>query len=446
MRGLIFAVWAAGLAAGAQQTDSAPAAADTSPVPDSDQTVAAQFPAMTQAWKDQHDPALRRVAAQELIEAAIHNQDDSTQTLSAGVVEDVVRDGQPANLLTPPVARRVQLKPLRTIDTKADFHGDNFPLSPVYRRITQRRFEAWSSLNGWLFDEHGKLLAQVSVPRRDGIGRDWFGAFLSDGTWITTDLWEHDEQLNCYDARGIWKWYLPGAKIAAALPKSATEESEMIPTFGWARADQTGRRWIVSVGEDYTTSQAEVDRNGRFTVLSPKESIYQLVYPRAMGPRGTHTSVYIDRDDSKASLHRDEPAHGPEVGWPAYSVSSGQDTLQLGEGTLNFGYWPHCGRIYVATDQDFRKTDRTWFFNAKLHYAAEIKGAYLADAANGNDLLVLDPDNRLVEVAWTANGVKAVAARAFLWPDGMPAVPLAIYDDLRRGFFQRGQKIVLASW
>ena len=96
------------------------------------------------------------------------------------MIFEVARDGRPRNLLALPAPRTVVLKTLLDLGTKVDLTRSNFPPSPVFRRITPHRFEVWTSLNGWLFNERGELLAHVTVPRRDGSGRDWFGAFLDD--------------------------------------------------------------------------------------------------------------------------------------------------------------------------------------------------------------------------------------------------------------------------
>ena len=442
MRRWIFFVWVAGLPAWAQQTNPAPqpAPADSSTASQS----AYPFADLTAAWLRQNDPKLRQQAAQALVDAAIHDQIGTDDVI---VVENVARDGKPARVIDPPAAQKIVLHPLLDLGFINDATPHDGRPRPVFRRIANHRFEAWTSNDGWLFDETGRLLTHASVPRKDGTGREWFGAFLPDGTWVTTDMWEHDKELNCFDPHSKWKWTLKGDKLKAGLPRSPDEYDlgPVVNTFNWARATKDGRHWLVSVGEDLNSEEAIVDRRGRFVPLPDKAGLWQLVHPRSMGPRGIYNHVYIDSDDNKIALGRAEPAHGPECGWSTYDLSGYLGEIRLSAENNNLGFWPDSHDIFLVDGQD-GGTQKTWFFNPRLAYQGEMDGAYFADAANGRDLLILDSENQLVEIEHISGTVKATGARQFDWPDGTLAVPTAVYDDLHMGFFTRDKSISLATW
>jgi hypothetical protein len=442
MRGWIFVVWAAGLTAWGQQTSPAPQPSSTNAYTASQP--ADPFADLTATWLQQHDPKLRLQAAQELVDAAIHDQTGADDT---SVVENVARDDKPAHVIDPPAAQKITLHPVLDLGFTYDTTSQNGQPRPVFRRIANHRFEIWIPHEGWLFDVNGKLLTHVTVPRKDGDGREWYGAFLPNGMWVTTDLWEHDKELNCFDTHGKWKWTLKGDKLRAGLPKipGDTDLGPIVNTFNWARATKDGQHWLVSVGGDLNSDEAIVDRHGKVVPLPEKVGLWQLVYPRAMGPRGVYNHVYIASDDNKIGLHRDEPAHGPECGWSTYGLSGYPDDIRLSAENNNLGFWPGSHDVFIVDDHD-SGTQKTWFFDSQFGYQGEMDGTYFADAANGHDLLVLGTENQLIEVARTSSTVKATGARQFNWPDGILAVPTAVYDDLHVGFFTRGNSVSLATW
>ncbi len=175
----------------------------SSPIPpqttfDYRSAAASQASALHDAWAAERNPVKRRDLAEQLVQAVIHDY-DKQQT---EIVDEVARDGALKNEIQSPLpAREVKLDPL-TMLAGVHVNSEDYPPTPVFRRMTLTRFEAWTSKEGWLFDATGKVRADVKVPRRDGTGQEWFGAFLPDGTWITTDLWSNDEQLNCFSSFG----------------------------------------------------------------------------------------------------------------------------------------------------------------------------------------------------------------------------------------------------
>ena len=112
----------------------------------------------------------------------------------------------------------------------------------VWRRITKDRFEVWTPKTGKLFDASGKLVATVKVPRGDGWGREWYGAFLPDGCWVTTDLNERDDRLTMFSAKGKRMWSIKGATL---IPQKTDDDSyRSLPLIAWARAAKDGKSWV----------------------------------------------------------------------------------------------------------------------------------------------------------------------------------------------------------
>ena len=265
---------------------SASAATDARSQFDSQASAGSQIPALHRAWLAEHDQTKRRDLAGQLLEAVIHDYDAQP----VEIADEVARNGAPKNEIMSPIpARVVALDPVFILKDAHSKEWD-YPLSPVFRRISSHRIEAWTSREGWLFNANGKMVADVKIPRRDGSGREWFGAFLPNGTWITTDLWGDDKQLNCYDSKASWLWELPGSQLVARLPKPGTNpdfsDEPIAPSIGWARADSTGRRWLVCLGFDYARGYVLVDPARHIQPLSYTADIWNLVYPRNMGVRG----------------------------------------------------------------------------------------------------------------------------------------------------------------
>jgi hypothetical protein len=393
----------------------------------------ARVPGLYQAWKAEHDPAKRNELAGAVVDAVIHEYENQ----QTNIADEIARDGRASRLIMPPAARGVALTTLVTLD---GVHTNEmaWPGSPIFRRIADNRFEAWTSKEGWLFDSRGRLITHVKVPRRDGAGREWFGAFLPDGTWITTDLWQEDKQINAFDAKGKWLWEVDGEKVQAAAPTASSGK----PIIGWARADKLGRGWLVSAGTEDNTDFALVSESGAVAALPAGQSIWSLVQPRAMGVRGFYISLSIDSDDGKVAMHRVEAGHGVGVGWPTYTLSPGDWTRTIQGGNDRFGFWPKSHEKFIAKDgEEWSAAHRLWFFDEAGRYRGQIEGDLLGDAADGSGMLVKTPDEQVVTVARSRKGPTATQRRSFTWADGTRALPVAIYDDLRLGFFLRGAGI-----
>jgi hypothetical protein len=427
---LLFSGWLAMSLSAAEllaATDATPAATDPGT------EARGQVPNLYQAWKTESDPVKRMQVADLLLDAIIKCYENQ----QLDIADEVARDGVPRKEAAAP--RDFIKATLRPLMTLPDVHTIEYPASPVFRRISATRFEAWTSKEGWLFDQDGKVLAHVVVPRRDGVGREWFGAFLPNGHWITTDLWAEDKQVNAFDAQGRWLWELAGEKILAANPLPSDDfEPHPKPLIDWARADKTGKRWLVSVGSNLSQVSVLVDQTGGITKLPKGVTEWSEVYPRAMGVRGGYVAFGTSSDDSAASLGFTTVAHGPFSNWPAFDTSLGWG-VRMHDTTLSFGFWPRSHAVYIEQrGPDGLSPDLIWVFDAKGRYQGEVHGFHLGDAANGRDLLLTDVDSRVLRVALNQSGLSVPKARQFLWPDGSVAVPLTIYDDLHLGFFQRG--------
>ena len=395
-------------------------------------------------WRAEHDPAKRRDLASQLVEAIIHDYGEQP----VEIADEVARDGLPQKVLAAPPARTIPLEPIFVLPGAHRDEMEN-PGMPVFRRIAADRFEAWVPKEGWLFNAKGKLLTDAHVPRRDGTGRDWFGAFLPDGRWITTDLWSNDRQITLFDPQGDPRWELPGQDVVSAidgLNKPAYESDRPQPSCAWARADLTGRRWLVCMGRDWTRGLAFVTPGRKITPLRDDAKMWQLVYPRSMGYRGMFISYFIDSDDGRRTLLREEAGHGVGVGWPEYELATGRvagsdPTLNfdvvIHDGSDGFGFWPKSHDVYIHSGYG-QEPDRVWFFDAAGRYEGEVAGHPLDDAANGRDLLMQTDDGIIATLHRNAQGPEVASTRRFTWPDGSPAVAIAFYDDLRLGFFLRG--------
>lgn len=389
-----------------------------------------------EAWLAEHDPAKRKELAEQLLFTVIHNYGE----VPVDIADELSRDGLPKMVIVPLDSVQVRtLDPLFVLKGAQRKEWD-YPESPVFRRISQNRVEAWTSKEGWLFDGRGRIVADVQVPRRDGTGREWFGAFLPDGRWITTDLWSNDEQLNGYEAKGKWLWELPGRDMVNRLPKpeanSILDDEPVVPSIGWARADKTGKRWLVGLGENFSRGYVLLDPERHIRALPYDAHLWNLVYPRAMGVRGMYTALFIESDDGKEVLLRSEAGHGVGVGWPDYNLSN-RWGVTINEGNA-FGFWPHSHDVYIDAARGEQRLPEVWFFDANGKYQGEMAGTYLADASNGKDILVRETDSSVIEVSNRRQGPVVQSVRRFKWPDGSEALPLAIYDDLKLGFFLRG--------
>ena len=151
-----------------------------------------------------------------------------------------------------------------------------------------------------------------------------------------------------------------------------------------------------------------------------------------MRVRGFFIELYVDSDDGKAVLIRSCPGHGKGVPWPSYTPGG-----TIYEGDKNFGFWPRSHAFYIETDRGPDKPHEVWFFDERSKYEGQAQGAFLGDGSKPGSLLIESEDGAVLEVAHTPAGLAITNRRQFQWPDGTTAIPLAIYDDWKLGFFLR---------
>jgi hypothetical protein len=440
--GLLFAgILLSPLVVFAQSSDGAPSAAEAAAREKSAADLQATQKANTRRlyfnWSAEKDPRKQKAEAENLLQSAVLSDDEE-------VVREIFRGGPHAGqeLPLPTSTRFVALKMLFTlpvseaIDNACRYSHEG---TPIFRRLTKDRFEAWTSTNGWLFDAGGRLLHHVRVPRRDGTGSEWFGAFLPSGRWITTDLWNDDRQLNAFTPQAKWLWELRGKKLA---PESAEDEEPII----WARSDKMGDGWIACLTFNDLV-YVWISPEGHFRNLSNNDP-WLLTYPRAMQAKGTYLELSIPSDNNKLKLTQDSAGHGNWIDFPTYRMDRWQENNVIPDGDVYFGFWPRSARTWVETNSaepDIGKTGDTkvWFIDPSGRYEAEIAASWLGDSADHKSLLLQDVAHRVIRVGpnWQLEAQEFQIHSETLQP-------LTLFDDLRVGFFfdPATKAVVLAGW
>ncbi|HEY2341975.1 MAG TPA: hypothetical protein VGH90_03045 [Chthoniobacteraceae bacterium] len=344
------------------------------------------------------------------------------------------------------------------------------------RRITANAFEIWTSKHGWLFDGSGNMLHQAHPPRTTGWGREWYGAFLPDGKWITTDLSESDETIYQFSTAGTLLKTIPN-RLLTEPP------GPRVPLIGWARSNRDGSAWIINVGSEEGYATVRLDRSGATRTLDRIER-WQECFPRALGPRGSPWEMTLPDDSGRALMTRSAATHGGGYPWygtrridneqhTAKPFSEGGWEIRIPYGEPNFGFWPgkesaficssldRDGTIYsehtrkffsdavaTATGGLLEKTtpivDKTWCLSEAGKLQGFIRGWRLSDAADGRSMLFrLSADSRIVTLR---PDLTIRAIRQFIWPDGAVADAVVLWDDSNLGLFIRKHRLILARW
>jgi len=355
------------------------------------------------------------------------------------------------------------------------------------RRITADRIEVWTASHGWLFDGAGKLLHEARPPRRKGTGREWYGAFLPDGRWVTTDLDEMDGNLYFFSPQGKLQRTLTYDELSGG-DRTASH------LIGWARSDGAGTGWVVNVGSEEGVATVQVGPSEPVRVLKGYER-WQRCFPRALGPRGWYISLSVPEDSGRGEISRSEAGHGPGVGYPTYTFSQRESAGKAGargpgadsvshiipNGNCVFGYWPGSLKSFVGSDgnnvdelhffnhddaklRDYEPSgirtrkfqenifesppnpiiDKSWLFDADGDLVAWIRARRIGDAADGHSLLFrVTADSRVATLDPELN-VRSI--RRFAWGDRSTADAVFLWDDLQVGLFIRDKHLVLARW
>lgn len=310
----------------------------------------------------------------------------------------------------------------------------------VWRRITRNRFEIWTPKVGKLFDDHGRQVAEATVHRSDGHGREWYGAFLPDGRWVTTDIGDYDRELTMFSAKGRHQWTIKGSTL---IP--ADEGADSTPLIAWARSNQRGDAWIVSVGSEEGRGQVMVGPDGHATRI---KSPWTECLPQQLGPRGMFTGKTVQSDDGSLTLVRHEAGHGMYVGWPTYEFPGGVSVL-VPEGE-KFGILPGAWAVFVQKCNEYsfesteeqRATERTWFFDSKGTYQHWINGRTLGTSSATGGLWIRMANEDCVRVD---KDFKLESRQRFI-TDKKSLIPIELHDDIGLGLFLLDEKLVLGTW
>ena len=424
-------------------------------------------------WRRARSGEEKKHYADELYDAAIRadRPDLAEEAVAGGTLKT-------RQILPPRHHHRISLRLVHFFDDIAVDPADETASTPnegngwLARRITPQALEVWTSKHGWLFDGTGRLLNEARPPRRDGDGRDWYGAFIPDGRWVTTDLWNTDWTLTFFSREGKWIKEIPSAGLATppgpGVPSDPDHPDRSI--LGWARSDKDGNGWVTNVGRNEGFATVQVGPEGPSRQLFGIER-WQACYSRALGPRGWYIDMRVPDDAGSILLAREEAGHGPNVGYPSYNITvpqhvampdeddDGKVLFSVPDGNDIFGFWPGRKDLFVGAirgvdakgahaERSYSKSpideNATWFFTADGRFRGWLRGRRLADAADGRAMLFRMEGSH--QVVTLSPDLRTARARRFTWADGGTAIALSLFDDLRLGLFIKDGKLALAGW
>jgi hypothetical protein len=424
-------------------------------------------------WRAAKSPGEGSQEGDALVTAGIHAD-------RPDLVDEVLAGGDPLKrrLPVPNGGRRVPLRIVHEFkgvharlsdEMFASIRWQNGPASWLTRRITKDAIEVWTPKHGWLFDRRGQLRNEARPARRAGWGREWYGAFLPDGRWITTDVDEMDGTLRFFSALGKESRALTCEELA---PRPDNGGSKLI---GWARSDREGKGWVVNVGSEGGWATVWVGREGSARVLKPGER-WALCYPRALGPRGTWLGMSVPDDAGQTRLGRGEDGHGAGVGFPVYDVDEAMEKrIRVANGDAVFGFWPGRTNFFIGAERyedsmfetqksdlheaggwrtrkladdalgdPTRIVDKTWFFDANEKLMGWVRGRRIGDAADGRSMLFRNTfDGRIITMG---PDLQVKAIRRFVWSNNTTADAIVLWDDLHLGIFIHYHRLILAKW
>jgi hypothetical protein len=406
-------------------------------------------------WVRERDPEEKQQYADDLMDSAIDRRmvaecldDNAGEDEALDVLLDVATAGQFKNkeIKLSGKPKATPLKRIFTFDPAPDLEH-----RWVIRRLSANRIEVWLPRHGWLFDTNGKLLNEAHPPRRDGVGREWYGAFLPDGRWVTTDLWSEDKVLTFFSPRGQWLKEIPADEL---VPRKPDEYWWNLSTIGWCRSVRSGDAFIVSVGQNGGRGVAWVNWKGEHRILSHPNDPWKLCYPRDLEPKGTYTFRSVPNDRRQITLTRHEDSHGRLVGFPVYETDPDHLKVRIPDGEA-FGFWRDSQNVYIVTERTTwirdalgeghsgPTTRRSMFYNVDGEFAGWIDAWRIADAGTGDGMLFVDQQQRVISLT---KKLTIAGIEQFNWSGGTVAEPARLFPDVRLGFFSRDGKLVLAKW
>lgn len=341
----------------------------------------------------------------------------------------------------PPTQVTVTVQDLTPIESDAGGNGPS--CETVWRRITKDRFEIWTPKEGELFEASGKRVGNAKVLRGDGWGRQWYGAFLPDGSWVTTDLNERDDRLTMFSAKGKRLWSIKGATLIPQ--KEEADNYPSLPLIAWARSSRDGKSWVVWVGSEFGRGCIAVTPTGKWKGVS---SPWKECLPQQLGPRGMYTAKTTMSDDGSLSISRMEPSHGAMVGWPIYEFPNAKHVMISDGG--KFGILVEAWAVFIEGHRgsqnagpEERQQERLWFFDGKGDVQHWIKGRSAGASLTSGGLWVSLPDNSCARVD---KGFAIGAHLTFQTEDKKLLVPVELHEDIGLGLFLQDNQLAVGTW
>jgi len=364
--------------------------------------------------------------------------------------------------LLPPPAKELRVTRLKNFPALSRSPEDTEDGSRwVARRIGPKRFELWRPFQGWLFDELGRVVSKAEPDReeRDARGREWYGAFWPDGSWVTTENEVFDGRLYFYDKTGRRLRSVPSEKLLTKQKQRAI--------IGWCRSTADGKSMLVKIGSEDGIQVVRLSRDGTTRDASDL-NWWSLCHPGDLEPKGFYIDLFCLSQDWLKAMKK-SAGHGHRVGYPSYSIGPEKSELQQNHwvvpGGATFGFAPRTNRFWIETDvtlqleklnaaaneeepgaDDERWFDtegRTLFFSAKGKLASWAEGS--VRGVDGPRLWLTDAA-RSVTVLDCSKTPVAVHAFNFRDTAGSLCRPFRLYPDLRLGFFIKGDEVWLGKW
>jgi len=390
-------------------------------------------------WLAESDPVKKKQLREEIFHLLRYSERiDLIEMLQAGgpLKDSIVQILQPAEALTVSPALEEPI-PWKNYET-------------VVRRINDEYFEIWNRDQGLLFNTEPRLVNHATVPRKAGRGRDWHGAFLPDGRWVTTDIDEYDRTLTFFSREGKWLREIKTDKILPITEELFDSDAGLID---WARSDAQGTGWVLRISH---TGAAWISPEGKSRKLKGAEP-WQLCRARDLGSRAWAFIDFAMPDDTgDYFLMLAMVNHGPMAMYSTLTVVPASDLkgtslgwerdetphpdllqMHLYGAERNMGFWPNSTDLFVEAN------DKTWFFDKSGGFQGIIEAMPLGEAASGEDLLFLTQDGRVVTLG---KDLKPSAVRRFMIEPAKSAEVLAIYDDINTGVFKSDGRTFVGKW